>query len=147
MPTINSISDDGKTIYFSTPTGEQSSSAVGGVPIVQGFLQSINTSTNEMVQQTATVTSLYSVSTHIESSGQGAAGSYLICTLKWTSPTAPHTETLSIPLDTATVSVETFPIFVIEGAVISFATQFQGAPSPYDISIRIVLMPAIGGAQ
>ena len=148
MPTINSISDDGSTVFFNKPgvQGEQSASVLGGAVIVQGYLQVMGATTPQTVQQTAPITSLYQVSTHIESAGNGVVGSYLIATLKWTSPTAPHTETLTIPLDTANLSVETFPIFVIQGAIVSFATTYQGGtPSPYDISVRIVQMPAVGG--
>jgi hypothetical protein len=49
--------------------------------------------------------------------------------------------TLILPLDSANVVMETYPLLALAGTPISTSGVFSGAPSPYTLSERIVEMP------
>lgn len=112
------------------------------VPIVQAVLQNAITTTPASITLTASVTSIYNVSLYMESVGTGSGGTTVLATLIWTSTIGSHTIVTSLPLDSAQVVMETFPIMVLAGQTISLATSFSGAAASYAISARITLMPA-----
>lgn len=109
-------------------------------PITSGSLQAVNATTPLSLSVTAALTVLYAISVSLESTGTAASGHVVIVSLSWTSPLTPHNISLTLPLDSRQLVMETYPILCQAETPINIATVYAGGATddPYTISLRIV---------
>jgi hypothetical protein len=114
-----------------------------GGPVIEAGLQVVNATTPESVTITSLATTMYAVSLFLESAGTALSGHEVIATLTWGSPVTDHTITLTLPLDSAQVIMETYPLLVAANAPITIQSEYAGGATndPYTISARLVVMP------
>jgi hypothetical protein len=112
-------------------------------PSVQGSLQSLNSTVSRTVSVTAPATGLYTLSLYMSAPGTAAAGHTLVGTISYTCELGPETSTVTMPLDSANIIMETYPLLVIGGTSVTLTTAYGGGATndPYNISARIVEMP------
>jgi hypothetical protein len=129
----------------SKPTKTQPSTwiAVGGLgltPIIAAALQEVNATTPLSLSATATASVLYTASISLESVGNASAGHLVDVELTWTSPLTTHTISLTLPLDSPQLVMETYPIFTLANTSINLATSYAGGAvnDPYTISVRLL---------
>jgi len=120
--------------------------AGGVVPVVQAALQEINTTTTQGLTITATATTLYTVSIYMKAVGTGSAGHTITANIGYISPDdmVEQNVALILPLDSANVVMETYPLLVSAGTPLTLATVYGGGATndPYTISVRLVQMPS-----
>jgi hypothetical protein len=119
-----------------------------GGPIIQASLQAINTTVPQSLTITAPTTIMYAVSISLESIGIGGTGHLIDATLSWTSPSGgsngtAHAIDLTLPLDSAQLVMETYPILTLANTSITMACTYAGGATDdeYTVSIRLVQMP------
>jgi hypothetical protein len=115
------------------------------VPVIQASLQVINSTTPQNLSITAAQTTLYAVSIYMNAKGTAAAGHTYTKTLHYTAAdgSGAQTVTLILPLDSANVVMETYPILALAGTPISTTGVYGGGATndPFTVSERIVAMP------
>ena len=128
-----------------TPSGLnvnlQSGSAI---PIIQAEFDASSTRAPQFVSYTATRTTMYAVSVFLESEGDGLFTDTLIGTLTFQEddPTDVHTFVCTLHGGPGeSIVMETYPVLVEVGTVISFSTAFSAGVFTYDVGIRLVQMP------
>jgi hypothetical protein len=153
VPVEGAIAYDfvGGILYGTLPlTGEWVPLGGGpnGGPVIQASLQAINTTIPQSLTITAPTTIMYAVSISLESIGIGGTGHLIEATLSWTSPSGgvggtPHTIDLTLPLDSAQLVMETYPILTLANTSITMACTYAGGATDdeYTVSIRLVQMP------
>lgn len=130
-----------------TPTNPSVWVAVGGGvnggPIIQAKLQVVGATTPQALTITSLATVMYAVSVNMEAVGTAGAGHSVVATLSWISPIAAHSLILTLPLDSANIVVETYPILTQAATAITLSTAYAGGATndPYTISARLVEMP------
>ena len=114
-------------------------------PAVQASLQAINTTVPQALSTTAAKTTLYAVSIYMSAVGTAAAGHTYTKTITYTAAngTGVQTITIVLPLDSANVVMETYPLLVLGGTAITTTGAYGGGATndPYTLSERIVEMP------
>ena len=130
---------DGVSTWTELPYGFPPSYA----PIIQASLDVVNTQVVQSLGITALAAVLYAVSLNMQSAGTASAGHTLTATLAWTSGIGVQTEKIVLPLDSAQIEVETFPIYCEASTAISITTAYGGGATndAYNFSARIVQMP------
>jgi hypothetical protein len=136
----------GNTLWGSSPdTGEWIALGGGasGGPVISARLQQTNATVPTSVTASASNTAMYAISISLESTGTAASGHLVVATLTWTSPLNTHTITLTLPLDSEQVVMETYPILALANTTVSFTTSYAGGATddPYTVSARLVQMP------
>ena len=114
------------------------------VPIILTSEQFISTTSTQSISITAPATQMYATSIYMSSTGSGSAGQTVIATLTYTAADDSGVQniTLILPLSTANVVMETYPLLVLGGTPISLTTSYGGAYDPaYTIGASIVQMP------
>lgn len=122
---------------------------VGGptpaVPTVTASVQAVNTSVPQNVSITAPagVGTMYAISLYLAAIGTGSPGSTYATNISYIAANGAGTQviTLILPLDSANVVMETYPILVLGGSTVTSVGTFTGPASAYTISERIVSMP------
>ncbi len=106
--------------------------------------QFINTTSPETITITAPATHLYALSIYMNNLGLGSAGQTVTATVTYTAAGNAGVQTINLvlPLNTANVVMETYPLLSLGGTAISVATTYGGAYNPaYTIAASIVQMP------
>ena len=118
-------------------------SAAAAFPAVQASLQALNTTVPHTVFITSPKTTLYTLSLYMSAPGTGGAGHAVIATVNYTCELGPEIITVTMPLDSSQIIMETFPLLVIGGTNVSLSTAYSGGAvnDPYNISVKIVEMP------
>lgn len=115
------------------------------VPVIQASLQEINATTPQNLSITAAKTTLYAVSIYMAAAGTASAGHTYTKTITYTAANGSGTQTivLVLPLDTANVVMETYPLLVLGGTAITTTGVYGGGATndPFTDSERIVEMP------
>ena len=115
------------------------------VPVIQASLQEINATTPQNLSITAAKTTLYTASIYMAAAGTASAGHTYTKTITYTAANGSGTQTivLVLPLDTANVVMETYPLLVLGGTAITTTGVYGGGATndPFTISERIVEMP------
>ena len=115
------------------------------VPVIQASLQEINATTPQNLSITAAKTTLYTVSIYLAAAGTASAGHTYTKTITYTAANGSGTQTivLVLPLDTANVVMETYPLLVLGGTAITTTGVYGGGATndPFTVSVRIVEMP------
>ena len=115
------------------------------VPVIQASLQEINATTPQNLSITAAKTTLYTVSIYLAAAGTASAGHTYTQTITYTAANGSGTQTivLILPLDTANVVMETYPLLVLGGTAITTTGVYGGGATndPFTVSERIVEMP------
>jgi hypothetical protein len=113
------------------------------VPVISQRLQVINTTTPQSVSLTPPTTQMVALSLYGSSAGTGASGHEVIITINYSCELGPETITVSIPLDSRTIVMETYPLLVIGGTTITLSTAYSGGATndPYNLDVRLVQMP------
>jgi hypothetical protein len=141
--------EDTDSLYWGTGSSQPPNAiliAGGGSDIVvSASLQVAVSTTNQSLSTTSTPVSLqtYAVSLFMESGGTGGAGHVVNVVLSWTSSLSAHTIGLVLPLDSPQILMETYPILVAAGTIISLTAIYGGGATndPYAVSWRLVQMP------
>src|ERR1035438_8508137 len=124
------------------PAGTTSGASV--VPVIQARLEGIHTTGAKTLSITASpsVNQLYAISLFEQATGTGAAGHTLVTTITYTSPAVVglQTVTITMPLDSANIVMETYPFLVAAGASLTLTTAYGGGATndKYTISARLV---------
>jgi len=114
-------------------------------PIILTSEQFVGTTVPHSITITAPATEMYQLSIYMNTTGAGSAGQTVTATVTYTSAdgSGVQTITLILPLDTANVVMETYPLLALGGTPISLATSYGGAYDPtYTIGASIVQMPS-----
>jgi hypothetical protein len=117
------------------------------VPVITASVQAVNTTVTQGVSITAPggVPTMYAVSIYMKSFGAAASGHVYTETLTYTSADGGGTQTveLILPLDSASVLMETYPLLILAGSTLVASGAYGGGATndPYTISMRIVSMP------
>jgi hypothetical protein len=117
----------------------------GGGTIVLTSEQFINTTSPETISITSPATQMYALSIYMATLGNGTTGQTVTATVSYTAVggIGAQTITLILPLSSANVVMETYPLLALGGTSISTTTAYGGAYSPsYTIGASIVQMPA-----
>jgi hypothetical protein len=118
---------------------------VATVPVVQSSYQAVNATSVTTVSSTAVKTTLYTVSLYLKSLGTAAAGHAVVVTINYIAADGSGAQaiTVTLPLDTANVVMETYPILVLGGTTISVSGAYAGGAvnDPFTASVRLVEMP------
>ena len=117
----------------------------GGGTIVLTSEQFINTTSPETISITSPATQMYALSIYMATLGNGTTGQTVTATVSYTAVggIGAQTITLILPLSSANVVMETYPLLALGGTSISATTAYGGAYSPsYTIGASIVQMPA-----
>jgi hypothetical protein len=95
------------------------------------------------ISLTAAPSVMYALSLYLESDGSGASGHTISFTFSWTSPVEARSQSVTLPLDTASVVVETFPLLCAANTAITGVFSYGGGATddPFTYSLRIVQMP------
>src|SRR5580698_3674113 len=140
---------DTEVLYVGTGVSGNNGSpgvvVLGAAPIILSSAQYIGVNTPETISITAAATVMYSVSLYMATAGQGTTGQTVTATVSYTAvgSLGPQTIALILPLDSANVVMETYPLLALGGTSISITTAYGGAYSPsYTIGASIVQMPA-----
>lgn len=113
-------------------------------PIILTSEDFVNTTSPQTITITAPATEMYATSIYMNTPGLGSTGQTVTATLSYTAADGSGAQiiTLILPLDTANVVMETYPLLVLGGTPISLTTSYQGAYNPaYTIGASIVQMP------
>jgi hypothetical protein len=116
----------------------------GSVLVIQSRMQYVNTTAPQTISLSATATQMYAVSLFTQAAGTAAGGHAVSTTISYTSALGvPETISVSTPLDSANVVMETYPLMVLGGTTITLSTAYAGGATndPYTISARLVQMP------
>lgn len=116
----------------------------GSVLVIQSRMQFINTASPQSIALTASATQMYAVSLFTQAVGTAAGGHAVVTTINYTSALGvAESITVSTPLDSANVVMETYPLMVLGGTTITLSTSYAGGATndPYTISARLVQMP------
>ena len=119
--------------------------AVGVAPIILVSEQFINATAPETIAITAAATVMYAVSIYMNNRGLGSAGQTVTATVTYTAADGSGVQTIDLilPLNTANVVMETYPLLALGGTSITLTTAYGGAYNPaYTIGASIVQMPA-----
>jgi hypothetical protein len=86
---------------------------------------------------------MVAVSLYLSSSGLSGAGHEVVVTVSYTCELGPETITLTVPLDSRTIMMETYPLLCLAGTTITLSTVYAGGATndPYNIDARLVQMP------
>ena len=118
---------------------------VAAAPVVQAELQAINTTVVQTATITVAATTLYAVSIYMAALGTAVAGHTLTANITYTAANGLGVQTVALilPLSSANVVVETYPLLVLAGTPITLSTVYGGGAvnDPYTISARLVQMP------
>jgi hypothetical protein len=113
-------------------------------PIILVSEQFVNSTSPQSITITAVATQMYAVSIYMNTPGAGSAGQVVTSTISYTAADGSGLQniTLILPLDSANVVMETYPLLVLGGTPISISTAYGGAYDPaYSIGASIVEMP------
>lgn len=115
------------------------------VPVIQASVQVVNATAPETLSITAAKTTLYALSVYMKSLGTAATGHTYVKTISYTAADGSGVQTvaLTLPLDSPSVVMETYPILVLGGTPITTTGAYGGGAvnDPYTLSERIVEMP------
>lgn len=115
------------------------------VPVIQSSLQAINTTSVNSISSVSSKTTLYNVSIYLKSKGTAAVGHIVTVTITYVAADGSGVQTISdiLPLDVATVIMETYPILVLGGTAITVSGAYGGGAinDPFTASVRVVEMP------
>jgi len=119
------------------------------LPVVQAALQVVNTIAQQSVSITAAATTMYAISVSMSALGTAPVGHTLTANITYTAANGAGVQTVSLtlPLNTPNVVLETYPLLALAGTPLSLATAYGGgatAGNPvdaYTISARLVEMP------
>jgi hypothetical protein len=113
------------------------------VPVISERLQLLNTTTEQSVSLTPLTTDMVAISMYLSSAGTGASGHQLIVTINYTCELGPEVITVTLPLDSRTIIMETYPLLCIGGTTITLSTAYAGGATddPYNLDVRLVQMP------
>jgi hypothetical protein len=132
--------DSGATLTF-FPNGP----VIGAtnIPVISQRLQVLNATSPESVSLTVSSTQMVAVSLYLSSSGLSGAGHEVVVTVSYTCELGPETITLTLPLDSRTIMMETYPLLCLAGTTITLSTVYAGGATndPYNIDARLVQMP------
>jgi hypothetical protein len=119
-----------------------------GGPVIQAALQEINTTVPQTLTITAVATTLYAISIYMKAIGTASAGHEVTATITYISADDSDSQSIDLilPLDTANVVMETYPLLVLAGTPLTLSTTYSGGATndPYTISVRLVEMPGVG---
>jgi hypothetical protein len=114
-------------------------------PIILTSEQFVNTDSTQTITITAPATQMYATSIYMNTPGTGSAGDTVTATLSYTAADGSGLQSIALilPLDTANVVMETYPLLVLGGTPISLTTAYGGAYTDlYTIGASIVQMPS-----
>ena len=115
------------------------------VPVILASEQFVNTTSTQSITITAAATQMYALSIYMNNRGLGSAGQTVTATITYTAADGSgiQTITLILPLNTANVVMETYPLLALGDTPISITTAYGGAYNPaYTIGASIVQMPS-----
>jgi hypothetical protein len=115
------------------------------VPVILASEQFVNTTATQFITITAAATQMYALSIYMNNRGLGSAGQTVTATITYTAADGSgiQTITLILPLNTANVVMETYPLLALGDTPISITTAYGGAYNPaYTIGASIVQMPS-----
>lgn len=142
---IFGINTDGYVITQGVVYPDGTTGTTADVPVIQASLQEVNDTTPQNLSITAAKTTLYAVSIYMAAVGTAAAGHTYTKTITYTAANGSGTQTivLVLPLDTANVVMETYPLLVLGGTAIMTTGVYGGGATndPFTVSERIVEMP------
>jgi hypothetical protein len=141
-------------LYGSLPSSGEwvliSDANAAQIPVVTASVQASNTT---VVQGTAITApagapTMYAVSIYLKAVGTASAGHKYTETLTYTAADGSGTQTITLilPLDSANVVMETYPLLILAGSSLVATGAYGGGATddPYTISMRIVSMPLAG---
>jgi hypothetical protein len=114
------------------------------IPIIQARLDAPSTTAVQSISFTATETTMFATSVFLESEGDGLDTDTVVGTLTFQEddPTDTHTFTCVLHGGAGeNIVMETYPVLVEVGTVITFSTAFSASVFTYSVSIRLVQMP------
>jgi hypothetical protein len=113
------------------------------VPVISQKLQVLNATTVQSLSLTLPSTQLVQVSLYASSAGTGGAGHVVVITINYTCELGPETITVSMPLDSRNIIMETYPLLCLSGTTVTLITAYAGGATndPYNIDVRLVQMP------
>jgi hypothetical protein len=115
-----------------------------GGPIILVSEAYVNTTVTHVISITALATQFYLLSIYMNTSGSGLSGETVTATVDYVAAdgSGPQVITLILPLDTANVVMENYPLLVLGGEPISVTTAYGGGYNPeYSIAASIVQNP------
>jgi hypothetical protein len=115
------------------------------VPVILASEQFVNTTSTQSISITAAATQMYALSIYMNTKGLGLAGQTVTATISYTAADGSGLQIISLilPLNTANVVMETYPLLALGGTAISITTAYAGAYNPvYTIGASIVQMPS-----
>jgi hypothetical protein len=113
-------------------------------PVILTSEQFVNTTMVQAISIAAAATQMYAMSIYMNTPGEGGSGETVTATVSYTAADGSGDQTISLilPLDTANVVMETYPLLALGGTSISITTSYGGAYNPaYSIGASIVQMP------
>lgn len=118
-------------------------STLASVPVISQRIQTLNTTTPEAVSLTLSTTQMVTVSMYASAAGTGATGHEVIITLNYTCELGPEVISITLPLDSRTIMMETYPLLCLGGTTVTLSTAYAGGATndPYNFDARLVQMP------
>ena len=116
----------------------------GGGPIILVSEAYVNTTVTHVISITAPATQFYLLSIYMNTPGLGLSGETVTATVNYVAAdgSGPQFITLILPLGTANVVMENYPLLVLGGEPISVTTVYGGGYNPeYSIAASIVQNP------
>jgi hypothetical protein len=116
----------------------------GGGPIILVSEAYVNTTSTQSITITAPATQMYAMSIYMNNPGLGSSGQTVTATVRYTAAdgSGPQSITLILPLSSANVVMETYPLLSLGGTAVSITTAYGGAYNPiYSIGASLVQMP------
>ena len=113
------------------------------VPIISQRVQALNTTVVQSLTLSLTTTQMVQVSIYASAAGTASSGHEVVMTLNYTCELGAETIVVTLPLDTRTIVMETYPLLCIGGTTITLSTAYAGGATndPYNIDARLVEMP------
>ena len=116
----------------------------GGGPIILVSEAFVNTSSTQSISITAPATQMYALSIYMNTLGLGSSGQTVTATVHYTAADGSGAQDIELilPLSTANVVMETYPLLSLGGTPVSVVTTYGGAYNPlYTIAASVVQMP------
>jgi hypothetical protein len=121
------------------------SALLSNTPLVEAEVIGIKATTPQELSLLAPTTGLYAISIYMKAVGSAASGHTYTKTLTYTAAdgSGVQTVTLILPLDTANVVMETYPLLVLGGTTISTVGAYGGGATndPFTLAETITQMP------